>query len=43
MPTIYAIDRPLLWAVTQSNAVLASGLAVDRPGVICVEKVETHK
>lgn len=26
MPTIYAIDRPLLWAVTQSNAVLASGL-----------------
>ena len=26
MPTIYAIDRPLLWAVTQSNAILASGL-----------------
>ncbi|MCZ2078196.1 MAG: hypothetical protein LC130_24760 [Bryobacterales bacterium] len=26
MPTIYAIDRPLLWTVTQSNAILASGL-----------------
>jgi hypothetical protein len=26
MPYIHATDRPLLWAVTQSNAVLASGL-----------------
>lgn len=26
MPYIIAIDRPLLWAVTQSNAILASGL-----------------
>lgn len=26
MPYIHATDRPLLWAVTQSNAILASGL-----------------